>query len=415
MVEGDRLLSLLPPQASLRPLAPGDRVPDLGWRDTQGRHVALDLPAHAGRASLVLACATAAGAGVQRELAKLRDLHERLQGLEIQIFAVTPASLQENQALAAKLRLPFPVLSDMTLALGRALGLDHATAGPGGRTGGKKKAALCAVMIADPNQRIEKILAPAADGRQSIRALAHCEKRAGARNQAPETSSRPDRGADRGGPTPPTPPTPIVSGLAPVLILPNIISPDHCTRLLKSWEQGNRYAGGVASADHGRNVALDKIKVREDVALADDGAEAQELFGIFRQRLFPEIRKAFHYRATRAETLRIGCYTAEAGGHFVPHRDDTTPYTAHRRFAMSLNLNAGEYEGGYLRFPEYGPQLYSVGTGGAVVFSCTLLHEATRVTRGRRFVLLGFFYSGAEQALREKVHAKSKDGETAGT
>ena len=185
-----------------------------------------------------------------------------------------------------------------------------------------------------------------------------------------------------------------------------MIDRDHCARLIRAFETGQRYEGGVASAEHGRNVAIEQVKVREDVALADTGPEAQELFEIFRQRLFPELRKAFHYRATRAETLRIGCYTAEAGGHFVPHRDDTTPYTAHRRFAMSLNLNGDEYEGGFLRFPEYGPQLYSVGTGGAVVFSCSLLHEATPVVSGRRFVLLGFFYSQAEQAIREKLRAR---------
>ena len=48
---------------------------------------------------------------------------------------------------------------------------------------------------------------------------------------------------------------------------------------------------------------------------------------------------------------------------------------------MSLNLNAGEYEGGFLRFPEYGPNLYMPETGCAVVFSCSLLHEALAVTR----------------------------------
>lgn len=379
-------MSLLPPQAALRPLGVGDRVPDLGWRDPRGRHVALELPAYAGHASLVLACPAAAGSAVQRELAKLRDLHDKFAKLGIQVFAVTPAPPQENAALGDKLKLPFPLLSDLAFTLGRALGLDPAA---------KKKAAGCAVLLTDPNQRIEKILAAAGDGRQGIRALAYCEKKVAANDPA---ATGPQTGTEAS----------VAAGLAPVLILPNVISQDHCARLVRAWEKGDRYAGGVANADYGRNVAIDKIKVREDVALADNGPEAQELFGVFRERLFPEIRKAFQFRATRAETLRIGCYTAEAGGHFVPHRDDTTPYTAHRRFAMSLNLNAGDYEGGYLRFPEYGPQLYSVGTGGAVVFSCALLHEATRVTRGRRLVLLGFFYSEAEQALREKVHGHSK-------
>ena len=117
-------------------------------------------------------------------------------------------------------------------------------------------------------------------------------------------------------------------------------------------------------------------------------------------------RRRHNFRVTRAETLRLGCYDAADGGRFVRHRDDTTPYTAHRRFAMSLNLNTGDYEGGYLRFSEYGPQLYEPAAGAALVFSCSLLHEATRVVSGRRFVLLGFFYGEAEQALRERIHAQ---------
>ena len=51
---------------------------------------------------------------------------------------------------------------------------------------------------------------------------------------------------------------------------------------------------------------------------------------------------------------------------------------------MTLNLNSEDYEGGHLRFPEYGPELYRPGTGDAVVFSCYLVHEAMPVTAGAR-------------------------------
>ncbi len=83
----------------------------------------------------------------------------------------------------------------------------------------------------------------------------------------------------------------------------------------------------------------------------------------------------------------------------------STPYTARRRFAMSLALDSDAYEGGYLRFPEYGPQLFRAETGSAVVFSVAVLHEVTKVTAGHRFILLGFFYSEAEEALRRKINA----------
>ena len=68
---------------------------------------------------------------------------------------------------------------------------------------------------------------------------------------------------------------------------------------------------------------------------------------------------------------------------------------------MTLKLNAGAYEGGYLRFPEYGPTRYRPCTGDAVIFSCSLLHEATRVTSGKRYVLLGFFFDDAANRIRQ--------------
>jgi len=58
---------------------------------------------------------------------------------------------------------------------------------------------------------------------------------------------------------------------------------------------------------------------------------------------------------------------------------------------MSVNLNDG-YEGGAVRFPEFSDELYRAPAGGAVIFSCSLLHEAMPVDRGTRFVALSFLY-----------------------
>jgi predicted 2-oxoglutarate/Fe(II)-dependent dioxygenase YbiX len=110
----------------------------------------------------------------------------------------------------------------------------------------------------------------------------------------------------------------------------------------------------------------------------------------------PEVRKAFAFRATRFEGFKIACYDAAEGGHFRAHRDNLSPSTEHRRFALSLNLNEG-YEGGHLRFPEYGAYLYRPGAGGAVVFSGSHLHEALPVTRGKRYVLLSFLFGEGDR------------------
>lgn len=119
-------------------------------------------------------------------------------------------------------------------------------------------------------------------------------------------------------------------------------------------------------------------------------------------RLAPEIHKAFQFQATRMKRYIVACCDAAGQGQFRPHRDNTTKGTAHRRFAVSLLLNSGEYEGGCLRFLEYGRQLYSTPTGGAVVFSCSMLHEATSVTRGRRYMFLPILYDDETASLRSE-------------
>ncbi|MET0361438.1 MAG: 2OG-Fe(II) oxygenase, partial [Sphingobium sp.] len=93
-------------------------------------------------------------------------------------------------------------------------------------------------------------------------------------------------------------------------------------------------------------------------------------------------------------------YDAQSGGWFRPHKDNTTMGTAHRRFAVSINLNAEDYDGGELRFPEFGPRTHRPPTGGAIVFSCSLLHEATPVTRGSRYCILPFLYDEAAAQIR---------------
>jgi predicted 2-oxoglutarate/Fe(II)-dependent dioxygenase YbiX len=115
------------------------------------------------------------------------------------------------------------------------------------------------------------------------------------------------------------------------------------------------------------------------------------------------IQRAFQFDPTRIERWLVACYNGDGeGGHFRAHRDNTTKGTAHRKFAVTINLNAEDYDGGDLRFPEFGRRLYRAPTGGAVVFSCSLLHEALPVTRGKRYAFLPFLYDDAAARLRER-------------
>jgi predicted 2-oxoglutarate/Fe(II)-dependent dioxygenase YbiX len=135
--------------------------------------------------------------------------------------------------------------------------------------------------------------------------------------------------------------------------------------------------------------------------IADSGLLQQINAHIWR-RVRPEVEKAFQFRITHFERYLVACYDGQSQGFFKAHRDNTNVGMVHRRFAMTLNLNEG-YGGGYLRFPEYGTDLYRSEPGGAVLFSCSLLHEVTPVTHGTRFALLSFFYGEREAQFRAQT------------
>jgi len=206
---------------------------------------------------------------------------------------------------------------------------------------------------------------------------------------------------------------PFVQDWAPVMTVPNLLEPELCRRLIALYEaDGGEDSGFMRDVGGKTKLILDpRHKVRRDYLIEEPDLARQLNLRII-HRLAPMVRRAFQFEATRVERLIVSCYEAASGGHFRAHRDNTTRGTAHRRFAVTVNLNAEEYEGGDLRFPEFGPRRYRAPTGGAIVFSCALLHEATPVTRGRRFAFLPFLYDEAGAKLREQ-NAKFLEGDLA--
>lgn len=191
-------------------------------------------------------------------------------------------------------------------------------------------------------------------------------------------------------------------GPAPILVIPNIIEPEFCKALIAGYEKNGGEISGFMREENGKTVPKydSAHKVRRDWTIEDQGI-IKAIQQRFTRRVIPEIRKAYNFNVTRMERYIVACYDSQEGGHFRAHRDNTTKGTAHRRFACSINLNAEEFEGGDLRFPEFGRQTYRPPTGGCVIFGCSLLHEATTVTKGRRYAFLPFLYDDAAAKVRE--------------
>jgi predicted 2-oxoglutarate/Fe(II)-dependent dioxygenase YbiX len=180
----------------------------------------------------------------------------------------------------------------------------------------------------------------------------------------------------------------IATAMAPVLVLPRVFEPDFCTQVIRLWQKGDHKDSGVSSR-YG-NVGVLELKRTEDYMVVEPMMQ-KAISDRLAWRIGPELIKVFAFeREFSFDAHVVLSYSAEGQHFFGAHRDNGAPTTADRAFAVSLNLN-DNFEGGELVFPEYAGVKVSPPAGAAAVFSCSVLHRALPVTRGRRFVLTTFF------------------------
>jgi predicted 2-oxoglutarate/Fe(II)-dependent dioxygenase YbiX len=178
------------------------------------------------------------------------------------------------------------------------------------------------------------------------------------------------------------------TAMAPVLVLPRVFEPDFCLHLIRLWGKGDHKDSGVSSR-YG-NVNVSHLKQTEDYTIVEPMMQ-KAISDRLAYRIGPELTKVFAFdRQFTFDSHVVLSYSAEGKHFFGAHRDNGAPTTADRAFATSVNLN-DDFSGGELVFPEYAGVRVSPPPGAAAVFSCSLLHQALPVTRGRRFVLTTFF------------------------
>ena len=182
-----------------------------------------------------------------------------------------------------------------------------------------------------------------------------------------------------------------LSRQAPVLLIPDVLTGEDCRMLIDAFEADGGIEGDyMTDSSPGMTVGVtDQTHKRRRDWFIQDSEVQQQLRLAIAKRVVPEVKKVFQFSADHLERFLIGRYDGESGDYFRPHRDDNVAGTAHRQFALTINLNT-DYEGGDLRFPEYSFDSYRTAAGGAIVFSCTLMHEVTPVTRGQRYAFVSF-------------------------
>lgn len=190
---------------------------------------------------------------------------------------------------------------------------------------------------------------------------------------------------------------------APVLVLPNVLSREMCRELIDYFECGRAVDGKVAGIDAaGRPFShVDRsVKSCRDLQIPRDDPVYPELQQRLVECCAPEIAKAFQVEVAYTDRLMLARYDAPHGW-FRRHRDNSSANVAFRQFAITVNLNTGNYDGGCLNFPEYNDQSYRAPAGAGIIFSASLLHEVSHVTRGSRYALLTFFHDEASEIKRQ--------------
>lgn len=369
-------------QAAQQPLSPGDFLPDFQLPDHLNRTSVLSTQM-LGKPVLLLFYPGTNVPAAQKQLKRFAALGRELEEVA-HVFAISPDQPEANAKAANLTGFPFQILCDGNRQLAAAFQVGHNLQPAGDLLG----TAAFTCVLGDRNRRLVRVDRDVAEADYADRLLAELRDW-------------------------PEPPAVELPAFAPLLYVPRVLEPEFCRRLMEIHDADNEPSYAQQDSRDGTRHNTDaKVKVRRDHYVRDPVLFNDIKWRIGR-RVLPEIQKAFYYRVAGVEEFKIVRYDAETHGHFVPHRDNNTLSGAHRRFAMTLNLNpAGpegdpesEYDGGYLRFPEYGPHLYRPAAGDAVIFSCSLLHEATEVTRGKRYVLLSFMFGedGPEILRRQQA------------
>jgi predicted 2-oxoglutarate/Fe(II)-dependent dioxygenase YbiX len=334
-------------------LKPGVQRGDSAFLLNSGRH-RLAFDPFPGRTIVIAFLASAADPAAEARLMVLAANRRLVDDGEAAFFAVAAESRSEPE-IELEGRFPSIVFLWDGAEMARAFGADRS------------------LVILDPMLRVIDV-APLAD---TERALAHLR--------------------EQPSPSPAFEPPPPV----PILTLAHVFGPELCAHLIECFERAGGKDSGFMQDVAGRSIENfdDSWKRRRDFHLTDLGLIANLRARIGR-RICPEIKKAFQMRPSRIERDLVARYDSETGGHFGPHRDDTGMSVAHRRFAVSINLNA-DFDGGEISFPEYSPKAFKAAPGTAVVFSASILHQVSRVTRGRRYVFLTFLFDEEAERVRQ--------------
>jgi len=185
-----------------------------------------------------------------------------------------------------------------------------------------------------------------------------------------------------------------------------LLSPDECTEVLAQLEHGQLDQDGDGGADDGwnemqvlssppdavhagtqRSVAMPTVRRgrQRDVPGGNSGLLATRIT----DQVFDVNRRIYDFRLVGVEhPMQLLWYGAESADGYLAHMD-IGPVTSLRKLSFSLLLSdPATFDGGDLSFGSPFPLARTQGT--LTIFPSFLQHAVTPVTRGDRYVIVGF-------------------------
>jgi hypothetical protein len=309
-------------------LLPGDRVPDFILPDPATRlHNFYDLPG--GRPILLVLASNTARPDQWNEIKLLAEFAPLIDDAGVDLVIISNDGV-ESLAMVSKI-IPAPAvwLADIRGVVNQAL-----------RAGAKYEFTGVVSFLLDANQRVI-----AQRGLEPGHASWAFSVMKSLQREAPLT----------------------LTNAAPILLLPRVLDLETCSKIsaLLPAEPGAVAPRAIADAELAAVVSVQLLR-----------------------RVGPEVDKVFSFDDFVFESLALRREAGAAAEHpGSPQRDNRDPETTGRSFSVILDLDAEAYQGGGLRFPEYGPHIYRPGTGAAVVHAGGLQRELLPLEGGQRSLL----------------------------
>lgn len=114
----------------------------------------------------------------------------------------------------------------------------------------------------------------------------------------------------------------------------------------------------------------------------------------------PQLKKAFGFECTRREEPYILKSTNENSN--VQRIANLDSYS-YRRFSVVIFLNAEEFSGGAIQFPEFGLESFKPTSGDALIYSAGCLEKTRTIYAGNRWILGTYLYNEEDAKLRRDL------------